>query len=94
MPMPDPSNETNALVLLGAKILGYAGSFVAGIVAATWAVATKLKGYDDRLKSVEEAQSKCQGVTLVKLDEKLDYIIQEGFPDVHKRIDAVLLKEK
>ena len=91
--MPMPSNEEmNFFSGLFLKALAIIGTFLSGVVSTTWIVARKFQGMEDRLKNVEETQASCQGKILVKLDQKLDYIIQEGLPDVHKRIDATLLK--
>jgi len=73
---PDP--DTNAFILFCLKVASYFMTFVGGIVAATWAVAAKFHGYENRLKTVENAQVKCQAGPLTRLDEKLDYIIEEG----------------
>jgi hypothetical protein len=81
---PGQPEEIGFVAELGLKIAGVFLSFVGGIVTATWVVANKLRGYDDRLKSVESAQKTCQGITLVKIDQKLDRI--------HERIDDILIQ--
>jgi len=84
--MPIPSEETGVVIGLAMKVGSLFLTFISGVVTATWVVAGKIKGFDDRLKSVEKAQTTCQGVTLVKIDGKLDRI--------HERIDEILLKGK
>lgn len=84
MPITDPDNSF--IIELAWKIAGAFVTFVGGIVTATWVVSGKIRGFDDRLKSVENTQSTCPGKTLVKIDEKLDRI--------HERIDEILLNNK
>lgn len=84
--MPISSDETNLFLSVGLKIVGWFLSFVAGIVTATWVVASKVKGFDDRLRSVEEAQTNCQSNIIGRIDSKLDRL--------HERIDDVLLYSK
>jgi hypothetical protein len=71
------SDETGYLFNLALKLTGFFLTFVGGIVTATWAVASKIKGFDDRLKSVESVH--------MKIDLKLDRI--------HERIDEILLSK-
>jgi hypothetical protein len=82
--MQPGQEELGFVAELGLKIAGVFLSFVGGIVTATWVVANKLRGYDDRLKTIEEAHVKCQNVTLAKIDQKLDRI--------HERIDDILIE--
>jgi hypothetical protein len=72
------SEETSYLFNLALKLTGFFLTFVGGIVTATWAVASKIKGFDDRLRSVESVH--------MNIDRKLDRI--------HERIDEVLLSKK
>jgi len=81
--MPIPSDETSFITGIVIKIAGGFIAFISGVVTATWVVAGKIKGFDDRLLSVEKAQEKCQGQTLVNIDQKLGTI--------HRRIDDVLI---
>lgn len=89
MPIPMPSEEEKVVLEWIAKIIGGILSFVAGIVIAAWTLGYKLKGYEDRLSTVEEFQKKCAGNTLEKIDNKIDWIIQEGLPAVHSRVDSI-----
>ena len=75
--------ETNLFFSIGVKIACFFLSFVGGIVTATWVVAGKVKGFEDRLVAVETAQLNCQKNTLGNIDKKLDRI--------HERIDDILL---
>jgi hypothetical protein len=84
--MPINSEETSLFFTFGLKVLGWFMSFVAGIVTATWVVASKVKGFDDRLRSVEAAQTNCQNNIIGRIDSKLDRL--------HERIDDVLLYSK
>jgi len=80
------NGDDSFLLELGIKIAGFFVSFVGGIVTATWVVASKMKGIDDRLKSVEAMQNKCQNNTLARIDDKLD--------SIHRRIDEILIRGK
>lgn len=81
-----PSEETNFIIEILVKVAGFIAAFVGGIVSATWAISGKIRGFDDRLGAVEQAQKNCQGYTLVRIDQKLDRI--------HERIDEVLLRQE
>lgn len=83
---PMQPEDTGFLTELGIKIAGIFLTFISGVVTATWVVSGKIRGFDLRLKGVEEAQKSCQGGTLVRIDAKLDRI--------HERIDEILLKGK
>lgn len=84
-PVPTPTTEeAKFFVELGGKIAGVFIAFVAGIVSATWAIASRVKGYEKRLESIEEIQKTCPGKSLANIDEKLDRL--------HERIDDILLK--
>lgn len=96
-----PSDETSFFLSLGMKIAGLGLSFVAGIVTATWVVATKVKGFDDRLRDIESVQDKCPGKTLAGIDAKIEAIPERieakmdgKFDRVHERIDEILLRDK
>jgi len=80
-----PSEETNFVIGIVAKVVGFFMTFVGGVVTATWVVAGKVKGFDDRLSSVE-GRVKVSEEFQVKVDQKLDRI--------HDRIDDILLKGK
>lgn len=86
---PGQPEELGVIAGIILKIGGVFLSFVGGVVTATWVVANKLRGYDDRLTHIESTQAKCQGTVLTQIDKKLDRI--------HERIDDILLngrKEK
>lgn len=94
-PTPQPE-ETSLIAELALKVGGIFLSFVGGIVAATWAVASKVRGFEDRLGSVEKTQGKCQSEVLVGLGEKLDTLpdrieekMEARFDRVHERIDEL-----
>jgi hypothetical protein len=84
--MQPGQEELGFVAEIGLKIAGVFLSFVGGIVTATWVVANKLRGYDDRLSTIEAAHKACQNGTLVRIDEKLDKI--------HERIDEILLRDR
>jgi hypothetical protein len=94
-PTPQPE-ETSIIAEWAWKIAAAFMAFVGGIVAATWAVASKVQGYDDRLKVVETTQVKCQSETLKGIADKLDELpekiekkMEAGFYRVHERIDEL-----
>lgn len=72
----------DAIISVGLKAASIFGSFVAGIVATTWAVAKKHQEMDDRLAAVE-----ARGTALTNLEAKLN----KHLPAV-ERHGAVLLK--
>ena len=98
-----PNSDPNYFVSLGLKITALFMSFVSGIVAATWAIASKIKGFDDRLVSVELSQKTCQVETLGEIKRSLEKINGklDNIPDVidgklarsHARIDEVILNQ-
>ena len=99
-PTPQP-DETNFIAEWAWKIAGVFVAFVGGIVSATWAVATKVRGYDDRLKVVETSQTKCQSETIKGISEKLDELpdrieakMEARFSRIHERIDEALLGKR
>ena len=81
MPIPDPETTKAASewLSIGAKIGGLFFAFVSGIITATWAIARKVGGFDDRITALEEQYRKQSD----KIDKKLDRL--------HERIDDVLL---
>lgn len=94
-PTPQP-DEVSVYTEWAIKISGLFLSFVGGIVAATWAVASKVRGFEDRLGTVEKAQTKCQSEVLAGLVGKLDSLpdridekIEAKFVRVHSRIDEL-----
>ena len=95
-PTPQP-DEANILTEWAWKIAGAFLAFVGGIVSATWAVASKVKGYDDRLTVVETNQSKCKSETLANLADKLDALpdrieakMEPRLKHIHDRIDDIV----
>lgn len=96
--MEVPDAQTNAILAVALKVSALFASFVGGIVAATWAIAKKVQGYDDRMEALNTFQQNCPGQkfdreAISRLEQKLDYIIQEGLPAVHARVDDALLKK-
>ena len=92
-----PSEDTSYIIEIVAKIVGVFLSFVGGIVTATWVVRGKIQGFDDRLKNVETVQMKCQGHTLVQIDNKLKDIddkLDNKLDRIHERIDEVLMQKQ
>lgn len=81
--MPVSSEDTSFLVEWGLKIGGVFAAFVGGIVSATWAIASRVKAFEDRLDSIEQTQDNCPGKALSGINEKLDRL--------HQRIDEILL---
>jgi len=97
MPIPNeliPTEETSMLWKIGLWMFGAVVTFTSGVITATSVIIGKVQGWENRLSTVEENQKKCQSGPLTKIDEKLDFIIESGLPEVHRRIDAVLLKGK
>ena len=95
-PTPQP-DETSIYAEWGLKIVGAFAAFVGGIVSATWAVASKIKGFDDRLGVVEKTQGKCQSEVLAGLADKLDRLpdrieekMEARFNRIHDRIDDIV----
>jgi len=76
---PDESNKV--FYLVGLKIAGVFLSFVGGIVTATWVVAGKVKGMEDRLGKVEATQNRCQIETLGE--------IKDGIKELNLKIDSI-----
>lgn len=77
---PESAKAASESLSLAAKIVGLFAAFVGGIVTATWAVASKINGFDSRLCAVE----KSHGAVAKRIDGKLDRL--------HERIDEILLK--
>lgn len=95
------SEETSVLLSWLLKIIGMLLSFIGGVVTATWIVATKVKGFDDRLRVIESIQRDCPGKAMAGLDEqlaklpdKIEEKMEKKFERVHERIDEVLLHGK
>lgn len=95
-PTPQP-DEANILTEWAWKVAGVFIAFVGGIVSATWSVASKVRGYDDRLKVVETNQNKCQSETLASLADKLDALpdrieakMESRLNRIHDRIDDII----
>lgn len=86
MQIPTPSEESSYLMAIALKVFGVILSFLTGVVTATWIVASRVKGFNDRLSAVEAIQRECPGKSLVRIDEKLDRL--------HERIDDILLNGK
>ena len=96
-PTPQP-DETSIIAEWALKIAGAFLAFVGGIVSTTWAIASKVRGYDDRLKVVETAQARCQSETLKGLADKLDDLpdrieakMGERLDTMNTRIDQIIL---
>jgi len=52
-PLPlDSGEETGKIISIGLKVLAYAGTFICGIVTATWAVAIKFRGWQAELQGL------------------------------------------
>lgn len=97
MPIPPelmPNEETSILWKIVLGIFGAVVTFTSGVITATTVIVGKVQGWENRLSTVEDNQKKCQNGPLTKIDEKLDFIIESGLPEVHKRIDAVLLRDR
>ena len=77
---PESARAASDGLSLAAKIAGMFAAFIGGIVTATWAVASKINGFDSRLCAVE----KSHGEVAKRIDGKLDRL--------HERIDEILLK--
>ena len=100
--------ETRVLFSWGMKVLGYGGSFISGVVTATWIVATKVKGFetlqrdlDLRLSTVEGFQKHCPGKAMAGIDQqiadlpdRIEQKMEKKFERVHERIDEILLHGK
>lgn len=96
-----PSDETGRILTWTVKVVSLGISFLGGVVTATWIVATKVKGFDDRLQAIESVQTQCPGKTLVGIDEQIDALpgkidakIEEKLNRIHERIDEILLRGK
>lgn len=72
---PETTKAASDGLSLLAKATSLAAAFVGGIVAATWAIACKVNGYDARISALEASHG--------KIDSKLDRI--------HARIDEVVI---
>ena len=80
MPDPETTKAASEWLSIGAKIGGLFLAFVSGIITATWAIARKVGGFDDRIKALEDHYNGQNE----KIDRKLDRL--------HARIDEVILK--
>jgi len=94
-----PDDSTEIIIGWVMKIGGVFVAFVGGIISATAAVTLKMKGYDDRIGSIENAQKRCQSEVLSSIVEKLDALpdnigdrMEKKFNRVHDRIDALVLR--
>ena len=76
---PETTKVASEGLSIFAKIASMVMAFVGGVVAATWAVAHKVSGYDARIAALESANQNIND----KIDKKLDRL--------HERIDEVLL---
>jgi len=99
--MAPPDDTTEIIVGWILKIGGAVVAFIGGIVTATATVTLKMKGYDDRIQSLELSQKKCQSETLKSIADKLDSLpdnidekMEKKFNRVHDRIDTLIMKEK
>lgn len=95
--MPVEPSETREIMLFATKVAGYFLTFVGGIFSAGMIIASKAQKVFDRLDALEENQKGCPGKQFSSegingINRKLDFIIEQGLPDVHKRIDDVLLR--
>jgi hypothetical protein len=95
------SDDERVVVTWMVKVAGWFISFVAGIVSATWVVASKHKEFHDRLRNIELVQKDCPGKVLYGINERLDDLpdrieekMEKKFHRVHERIDEILLREK
>lgn len=79
MPDPETTKAAGEWLSIGAKIGSLFLSFVGGIITATWVIARKVGGFDDRIKALE-SQYRAQSD---KIDKKLDRL--------HERIDDMIL---
>lgn len=80
------SIEEEALKWAG-KIATFLITFLGGVVTATWTVAIKYKGTDDRILALERARQEEQEKNAqerLELNKKLDRL--------HERIDQVLMQ--
>ena len=87
--MMDPVTVTPSEQALGwaAKIGSMFLAFVAGIVTATWTVASKVKGYDIQIQTLQEELAKMAAERTnmqAQINRKLDKL--------HSRIDDILLQ--
>lgn len=105
-----PAQPDGTEVIIGwvMKIGGVVITFIGGIVTATATITLKMKGYDDRIKSLEVSHTKCEKEILKGIADKLDNIpskldvlqdnldekMEKKFCRVHDRIDTLILKEK
>lgn len=83
------------------KISGAFLAFVGGIVSTTWAVASKVRGYESRMTVLEASHRQCQAETLKGLVDKLDDLpdrieakMESRFDRIHERIDDALMRGK
>lgn len=98
-----PSEEMNFLIAVFWKVVGFVAAFIGGVVAATWAVASKVNGIEAnqaavaaRQVAIEKVQQTCQGQTLVKLGDKIDALdkkMDDKLERIHERFDEFLLKK-
>jgi hypothetical protein len=95
-PTPQP-DETSLYAEWALKIVGTFAAFVGGIVSATWSVASRIRGFDDRLGAVEKAQTKCQVEVLGRIADKLESLperieakIESRLDRIHDRIDDII----
>ena len=98
-----PDENTRVFYIIGLKIAGIFLSFVGGVVTATWIVAGRVKGMENRLEKVEATQNKCQVETLGEikkgigtLNNKIDLIpdhLDMKLGRTHERIDELFKRD-
>jgi len=99
--MSPPDDATEVVIGWVLKVGGVIVTFIGGIVTATATITLKMKGYDDRIQSLEKNQEKCQGVVLKNIADQLDNLpdkidekMERRINRVHDRIDTLVLREK
>lgn len=100
-PSPPIDDTTNIIMEWALKAVAAFLAFVGGIVSATWAIASKVRGYESRMTVLETAHRQCQSETLKGLVDKLDDLpdrieakMESRFDRIHERIDDALMRGK
>jgi len=99
-PIPQPDQDTQAIIGWVVKIGAAFFTFVGGVVSGTIIVLRRVDGFNYRITAIESTQKKCQAETLKAIGSKLDELpdridakMSQNFRDVHSRIDTLLLSK-
>ena len=92
IPIPQPTEENQAIVTFFFKATTYILTFVSGIVTTTVVITRKLTNFENEMAAMKRYQETCPGrqyhnETLIDIKNKLNFIIDTGLPRVYDKID-------